>query len=425
MKKTIGIILFTKIGTKTSILSSEFEFWNTFKKFNPDIDFVFIPISEYVNKNIIKNRSMLNFPISILKIYKESDLPKLKGLSGIFSYMTRNSFFAGKVDMPSIANYNICSYCTNELKIPLFIRLPDSEYPYYDYKKMISVRTEYSSKKSNSDKFLVTNEGKLNTISDKFIDYKKTYFIANGSKIIFDWVPDVVINDVPSEYRIIDKKIVEQNSIYVSDEYLFNVSIYREKYSYLNTEATENKFLFIGYLSGSVSKNRIKLLNKMFNGDRRFPPIDIIGPGASELTIDNPSIKLIDTRIIGDKFFETLNSYLGYIFIGKGNSINKYVNKTVYDCLCAKCPIVVYSPCDKNQLLFSNREFYFETPEELMEIFEKLKSIDIRNRWISEQREELENILKTKMEPMFSFSDYCTTAKKFKSDIQLIPADLF
>ena len=142
---------------------------------------------------------------------------------------------------------------------------------------------------------------------------------------------------------------------------MFNVSVYTDRYKYLSNEAKKDKFIFIGYLQGSVAKNRVKVLNKMFKIKTEDIPIDIIGPGADELKINRKDIMLIDNSIFGDDYFETLNEYLAYIFIGKGNPINKYINKTVYDCMSAKCPIVVYSPCDKNGLIFKNKEYYFET----------------------------------------------------------------
>jgi hypothetical protein len=159
----------------------------------------------------------------------------------------------------------------------------------------------------------------------------------------------------------------------------------------------------------------------MFSNKIQEIPMDIIGPGASDLTINRSDIQLMDKSIFGDTYFEMLNQYLAYIFIGKGNSINKYINKTIWDCFSAKCPIVVYSPCDQNRLLFKNDEFYFETEEELRKIYENLQNESIRNRWIEEQRQELQRILDEVMDPMFSFHDYCQDTKVIKPDMKLEP----
>ena len=138
----IGVIIYTKIGTKTSILLGEFEFWNDFQRMNPDCDFYFISISKNTTKSIIDHQHLLNFPVRMIQVYDAKDLPKLNNLSGIFSYMTRNTFFGGQMNPSCVHNYVISAYCSNTLNLPLFIRTPDSEYPYLDYKKMADVRIE-------------------------------------------------------------------------------------------------------------------------------------------------------------------------------------------------------------------------------------------------------------------------------------------
>jgi hypothetical protein len=419
MNKTIGVIIFTKIGTKTSLLTGEFEFWNTFKKFNPDINFVFIAISNFTKKSILNNRHLLNFPVSIIQVNGPEDLHKLNGLSGCFSYLTRNTFFGGGLDRACVMNYRISAYCTNELKIPLFIRTPDSEYPYQDYRQMVISRI--NSHIPSTPKFIETNKDDIELIGDKFIDYDKTYFIANGNAKLYDWVVDVTYNDLPEHLRIVKPEQAKRNSIYVSDEILFNVPIYSKKYEHFTTEIKTKKFLFVGFLQGSVAKNRVKVLNRMFASSSEEIPIDIIGPGAKDLTINRPDITLVNKSVFGDVYFEMLNQYLAYIFIGKGNPVNKYINKTIWDCYSAKCPIIVYSPCDQNGLIFKNKEFYFETESELRVIYEKLLNPEIRNRWIEEQKAELRHVLDEVMDPMFSFDDYCKEVKTegTKTDLKL------
>jgi len=416
MKKTIGVLIFTKIGTKTSLLIGEFEFWNTFKKFNPDIEFVFIAISNFTKKSILEHREILNFPVSIIQVNGKDDFHKLDGLSGIFTYMTRSTFFGGSIDIPCTKAYGVCAYCTTDLGIPLFLRTPDSEYPYLDYLQMVKVRIASGTK--STPKFIEGNKKQIEFLGDKFIDYNKTYFVANGSSKVCDWVQDVAFNDIPEKNRVADIETIKKNSIYVSDEYLHNVSIYTERYSHLESKAEYDKLLFIGYLRGSVAKGRIKTFNEMFKSESEFPPMDIIGPGASDIKKNSDNINIIDDAILGPKFFETLNKYLAYIFIGKGNPYNKYINKTVYDCMAAKCPVIVYEPCDQTKLLFKNTEFYFTTPEELNAIYEKLKNPETRNRWILEQKAELERVLAEDMDPMFSFSDYCKSNSNVKIDFK-------
>jgi hypothetical protein len=403
-KIQIGVIIYTKIGTNTSILMDEFRFFNNFKTANPDCDFIFIAVSEYTKKSILTNRDQLNFPLSIVTVKGREDLSKLDGLSGVFSYMTRNTFFGGGVDKACIANYMISAYCTNQLGIPLFVRTPDSEYPYLDYKRMAEVRV--NGKAPSAKTFEENNRSSLSLIPDE-INYSHVYFVANGSRKICDWVVDIAHNDLPEPMRMTTAEEISKRTLYVSDADLFNVWTHYKKYEYLPIESKIDKFVFIGYLQGSVAKNRLKALPKVFKENKHWLPTDIIGPGAADLLIDREDVTLHNKGIYGKDFFETMNQYLAYIFVGKGNSTNKYINKTVYDCVSSRCPVVVFSGCDTTGIIFDDKEFYFSNEDELKAIYEKLKNPEIRRDWVERQYNEIKTKLDTLMDPMFSFHDYC------------------
>ena len=418
-KIRIGVIIYTKIGTNTSILMDEFRFFNNFKRENPDCEFIFIGVSEFTRKSIVKNRGELDFPVSVITVKGREDLHRLDGLSGVFSYMSRNTFFGGSIDGPCALNYMISAYCTSQLGIPLFIRVPDSEYPYMDYKKMVEVRMDMDS--PSTPKFIERNRERVKLIPE-YIDYDKVRFVANGSRVIADWVVDVAHNDIKPNLRMLDSESISRQTLFVSDADLFNVYSHYRKYENLPKVASINKFVFIGYLQGSVCAKRIKVLPKLFKENKHTIPTDIIGPGASELEIDRPDVQLLDHGIYGDKFFETMNSYLAYIFVGKGNAINKYINKTVYDCISARCPIVVYTGCDTTGILFNNRDFYFSNEDELLEIYNKLQDPKVREAWIEEQQITIMNKLNTIMDPMFKFSEFCEPKEEqVKCDLTVKP----
>ncbi len=415
----IGVLIYTRIGTNTSILLDEFRFFNNFKTHNPDCEFVFVAISNHTKKSILDNRIHLNFPITLITVKSKDELNSLDGLSGMFSYMTRNTFFGGQVDKSCIINYMISAYCTNHLKIPLFIRTPDSEYPYFDYKKMIDYRVTRNL--PSTETFIQRNKEYLNVI-EEYIDYDKVYFVANGSQKIYDWVVDIAYRDIPEHMRILSPDEISKRTLYVSDSDLFNFNAHFEKYADLPTKSEIEKLIFIGYLRGSVAKNRLKAIPKIFDDNEEFIPIDIIGPGASDIELDREDVNLQDRGIYGDEFFHLLNKYLAYVFIGKGNKINKYINKTIYDCVSARCPIIVFSECDSTGILFRNREYYFSNEKELKNLYEKLRNPEIREKWIEDQREEILHKLNTLWDPMFKFSDYCETKKKeLKNSIQIKP----
>lgn len=414
----IGVLIYTKIGTNTSILMDEFRFFNYFKKYNEDVEFVFIAVSDHTEKSILKNAGELEFPVSLIKVKETSDLHKLDGLSGAFTYMMRNTFFGGGVDIPTIANYMICSYCTNELNIPLFVRTPDSEYPFFDYKKMIDYRVKPELK--SSEKFIAKNEKYLQKITN-VINYDNVYFIANGSRKICDWVVDIAYHNVGESYRVMEPEDIAKRTLFVSDAILFSIWNHYAKYEYLPKEATKDSFVFIGYLSGSVAKNRLTALPRIFRENKHFIPTDIIGPGASDIELNRDDVSLIDKGVYGKDFFELMNSYLAYIFVGKGNAVNKYINKTVYDCLSARCPVVVFRECDTTQVIFDDNEFYFSNEDELKEIYDKLKNPDIRQDWVRRQHEELKNKLIDHADPLFHFNEFCELSDGPKVELALTP----
>jgi hypothetical protein len=319
--------------------------------------------------------------------------------------MTRNTFFGGTIDKACIKNYRISAHCTNELKIPLFVRTPDSEYPYIDYKRMMDDRLSHIT--PSTEKFVKSNQKEIDAMGNQYINYDLTYFVANGSRQICDWVPDIAHHDINEGLRMSTPERISKNTLYVSDAILFNVWNHYEKHSSLEKKATIDRLIFAGYLQGSVAKNRLKALPKIFRENTHTIPTDIYGPGADDLMIDREDVKLYDQGVYGDEFFKLLNSHLAYIFVGKGNPTNKYINKTVYDCLSARCPVIVYSECDTTQILFSDRKFYFSNESELFEIYENLKNPSIREQWIDEQFKEIKRKLDTLMDPMFSFNDYC------------------
>jgi hypothetical protein len=56
--------------------------------------------------------------------------------------------------------------------------------------------------------------------------------------------------------------------------------------------------------------------------------------------------------------------------------------------MVARTPIVVYSQCDMNRVLFpDNPEFYFDDIKGLSAIFQTLQDNDVRSKWVDIQTE--------------------------------------
>ena len=58
-KYIIGVILYTSPGTNTSILLSEFLFFNKFAELNPNTKFVFIPVTKIIESKLRTKIGML------------------------------------------------------------------------------------------------------------------------------------------------------------------------------------------------------------------------------------------------------------------------------------------------------------------------------------------------------------------------------
>ena len=410
-KYTIGVILYSSPGTKTSILLSEFLFFNKLAKINPDVKFVFIPVTKMIENNTIKHAKLLDNHVDyeILRIDKPTKFYKLdENFSGFFTYMLRNNFFGGAIDPRCKMAYCISSYVTNELKKPLYIRTPDSEYKYQDYRHMVELRLN-NSKSGENFKELNKDQYKM-ILAWPRIDYSKVRWIANGSDKIYDWAPDVLYNEVSDDLKSEDIKDSLDRVLYVSDDVLFGYHEYKEKYDYEVNQNHEGKICFAGFLKGSVAEKRPKVLRQIFGKNKTKMPVRIFGPGSTEIkTLDLPNIERIEDSFQGKDFYDFLNRQMAMIHFGKGKDNYSYIAKSIYDCAIANVPSLIYLPCDQNKIIFGDHRFYFSDEQELYSLYNQLLNLDVRESFIRDQREWIENTLSNKMYPNFSFSDHCET----------------
>ena len=330
------------------------------------------------------------------------------GFSGFFTYMLRNNFFGGSIDPRCKMAYILCSYVTNTLKLPLFIRTPDSEYNYQDYRRMINVRMNSP---TSGQKFKRINQDQYPMIMAwERIDYSKVHWIANGSDKICDWAQDVLYNNVPKELKADDIKESISRVLYVSDDILFGYNEYKDRLNLPKSDQLhENKICFAGYLKGSVAAKRPKRLKEIFGKNEYKIPTRIFGPGCNDIEAikNKPNIELIEDSFQGDEFFEFLSKQKAIIHFGKGGDNYSYVAKSIYDCGIAGVPSLIYLPCDQNRIIFDDDRFYFSNEQELNDLNDKLNDSVVREEYINDQREWIESTLRNKMYPNFKFSDHC------------------
>ena len=410
-KYTIGVILYSSPGTKTSILLSEFLFFNKLAEINPEVKFVFIPVTKTIESRTLKMVHLLEDHVDwdVLRIDHPTQFPfklKKENFSGFFTYMLRNNFFGGSIDPRCRMSYCISSYVTNELDLPLFIRTPDSEYLYQDYRQMIWERVE---SKTSGKKFKQVNKEQWPMIMAwNRIKYDNVYWIANGSDKIYDWAPDVLYNEVSESLKADDIKDSLDRVLYVSDDILFGYHEYKDKYDYEVNQNHGNKICFAGFLKGSVAEKRPKILKQIFGKNETKMPVRIFGPGSKDIkALEHPNIECIEDSFQGKEYLDFLNSQLAMIHFGKGKDNYSYIAKSIYDCAIANVPSLIYLPCDQNKIIFGDHRFYFSNEEELFSLYNQLQNLDVRESFIRDQRVWIENTLNNKMYPNFKFSDHC------------------
>jgi hypothetical protein len=407
MNYKIGILMFGD-PTRGGTINSEVKFLKSLYENNTECEFYILTVNPSITKRIIRDKEILyNFPHEIITIFNEGDMPKLNFLNAIITYPGHSNFFGGYLNDNIVKMYKIISKCTNELMMPVFIRINDSEIKVRDYRLMCEIRLK-DKETSAFMKDPINVEKARNLVSWKSWNYNNIYWFANGSKNSCDWVKETMYNRENENYRCSTKENFEKNTIYVSDDILFLIRKNFEKYKIFENKFQHNeKFCYIGFFD-TVNTARAKAFNTLFKDNIHSIPIKIFGKGTEILTKlkGKNNIEIEEGYIKGDskEYFEFLNSHMAYIFIGKGQKESRYIGKTVYDAVVARIPIIVYKKCDEKHIIFSSDEYYFNNEEELYLIYNKLKNKDIREQWIKEQQEEIFNNLPISD---FKFSNYC------------------
>jgi len=427
MKNNVGILIFGD-PTRGGTIASEVKFLKSLYNHNSsDSDFYIITVNDSVTKKILKEKSSTyDFPHEIVQIFGEKDLYKLDHISCLVTYPGHSNFFGGYLNDNIVKMYKIISRFTNDLKRPVFVRINDSEIKVRDYRRLSKQRLDagYQAREEGKpDSAFMRDPLNVNKAEDlvswKEWDYSLVYWFANGSKESCDWVHETMYDREDEYFRMTTPEQFKSNSIYVSDDIFFLVKHNYQRFSdkYIENDPVHNKFCYIGFFD-TVNVARAKAFNVLFKENSHRVPLKIFGKGTEILTKfkDKPNVEIEEGFIKGDsdEYFDFLNSHLGYIFIGKGQTESRYIGKTVYDAIVARTPVVVYKKCDSKMITFSNPNFYFETEEELKAIFNLLQDKDVREDWIKEQHLD---IMRKLPPSSFKFSIYADKLETFPEEL--------
>lgn len=433
MKHTIGILIFGD-PTRGGTIASEVKFLsNLYESNKEECDFVILTVNPSVTKRVIREKdTSYSFPHKIITVFDDEAIlsETITSLSALVTYPGHSNFFGGYLNDNIVKMYKIISRCTNDLKIPVFIRINDSEIKVRDYRLMSQVRLGGKPESAfMKDPLNVAKAQDL--VSWKQWDYTKVYWFANGSKEACDWVAETMYDREDETMRMADRQVFVDNAVYVSDDIFFlvrkNYERFKSRYELqpgqVKTVSIDTRFCYIGFFD-TVNVARSKAFSVLFKQNSYEVPMRIFGKGTEILTKlkDKENIDIEEGFIQGDseEYFDFLNSHLAYIFIGKGQSESRYIGKTAYDAVVARTPIAVYKKCDSKMIMFSNPEYYFEDERELSEIHRKLSNPEIRQQWIDDQAAEIFR----KLPPStFKFSNFSqpSTRNLIESDFYVAP----
>jgi hypothetical protein len=407
-KINVGILIFGD-PTRGGTILSEVKFLKNLQESNSDCDFYVLTVNSSVTKRVIKEKSTsYDFPHKLITLFGEEDFHKLGNFSCLVTYPGHSNFFGGYLNDNIVKMYKIISKCTNELKIPVFVRINDSEIKVRDYRLMSEQRlvagraAREEGKPDNAFMKDPVNVGKAeDLVAWKQWDYSRVYWFANGSREACDWVAETMFDREDEVYRMAPRETFVKNSIYVSDDIFFLV---RKNYERLEASCSvqlpnrntrhdfSNRMCYIGFFD-TVNMARAKAFSTLFKSNSEKVPMKIFGKGTEILTKlqGKENIDIEEGYIKGDseEYFSFLNRHLAYVFIGKGQSESRYIGKTVYDAIVSRTPVAVYKKCDSRMITFSNPEFYFEDEKQLKSIYQKLQDEATRIRWVKEQADEI------------------------------------
>jgi hypothetical protein len=439
IRNNVGILIFGD-PTRGGTILSEVKFLKNLQKTNPDCNFYLLTVNPSVTKRVIKEgKTTYDFPNNLITIFGEDDFHKLDNLSCIVTYPGHSNFFGGYLNDNIVKMYKIISKCTNTLKIPVFIRINDSEIKVRDYRLMSLQRLDagkaarLEGKPDNAFMKDPVNVGKAeDLVSWKEWDYTRIYWFANGSRDACDWVAETMFDREDPVYRMASRETFVTNAIYVSDDIFFLVSDNYERFKNYDLLAkavttgqrepyVKDQFCYIGFFD-TVNMARGKVLQALFKKNEHHVDFKIFGKGTEILVKLKAftNIQIEEGYIQGDsqEYFDFLNSHLAYLFIGKGQSHSRYIGKTVYDAIVARTPVAVYKKCDEGHITFKSDEYYFSNESELKAIQVKLNDPAVRDRWIKDQAAEIFG----KLPPSeFRFSTYCVMKAPLSEELHYVP----
>lgn len=321
------------------------------------------------------------------------DVEKFTKVDVLFTWDWYQDFFGGVISPKAVDLYKILSHITNEQDLKVYFRICDFKHQMRDYKKMIQDRI---SNTDSGEKFVERNPKHLHSLDNiKTANYDNVHFVCNGSRDVYDWSWITLTKSMD----FLKKEDVQSRSYYLSDDILFRYEECYEELSYLADNVEKKELL---YHVGNLNAGKVRKIKEIM----KVSEIPLFLRTA-ERTLNGSlrkvsSITMVETPIVRTEMYEELNSYLAYLFVGKGEETSYYFNKTMYDASIARTVFLIYGSIDSENIYHELNDYVFNDPDELKEKFEWIKK-DYKTH-LQVQREVLLKNLSTETMDIFDTS---------------------
>jgi len=377
--------------TLKGMLFNELKCYNTIFD-NPNIEKIYI--FDYKGKYADMCKDF-DFEYTRVLVNSIEDVHKFLKVDVLFTWDWYQDFFAGVISPKAIDVYGIISKYTNEYDRKVYFRICDSKHFMKDYKEMIKDR---NSDTDSGRKFAERNKGLISALDDTpYLNYENVYFLCNGSRTVADWSWVTLTHSMP----FLEKEYVQKHSVYMSDDILFRYEECYENNKELDAPIEKIDTL---YHVGNLNPGKVRKTKEVMKTSEI--PLFL---RTAKRSINNglkkfESITMLEEPIYRDDMYKELNKYMAYLFVGKGDDVSYYFNKTLYDASIGRTVFLIYGKVDKENIYSELSDYVFNTPQELKEKYEWIKQDYTRH--LAKQRKVLIDNLSTETMDIFHNSGY-------------------
>ena len=353
--------------TMNGMLFNELRCYNTLFD-HPNIEKIYI--FDYKGK-YSKMLDEFTFEFTRVHVNGFEDVEKFTKVDVLFTWDWYQDFFGGVVSPKAVDLYKILSHITNKQNLPVYFRICDFKHKMRDYKKMIQDRI---SNTESGKTFIERNLSiprcanhlySLETVDT--INHNNIFFLCNGSREVYDWAWITLTKSMP----FLSKEDVQSRTCYISDDILFRYEECYSENSYLNT-ALENKKDLL-YHVGNLNPGKVRKIKEVMKNSEI--PLFL---RTAERSINGSirkisTIEMVEIPIVKGEMYKELNSYIAYLFVGKGEDTSYYFNKTLYDASIARTVFLIYSKIDSENIYHELSDYVFNDHKELKEKYEWIK----------------------------------------------------